>query len=95
MQGAGSPEIRNIILPVANTEYVVNLNPGVKKLLLQAREGGDLKIAFKQGQSSINYFTLRGFNTYFEDLITGPFTIAMQSPHPNSVVEMVCWYRYD
>lgn len=95
ISSAGSPIIENINMPVANTEYVLSLDKGVKKLLLQCRSGGDLKIAFKAGESSSRYFTLHGFNTYYEDLIMGPFEIAMQSPNADTVVEVVTWYKYD
>lgn len=95
ISGAGTPTIENLVLTTANVEHVFPLNKGVKKLLLQCRNGGDLKIAFQQGESGTKFFTLHGFNTYYEDLITGPFTIAMQSPNAGTVVEIVTWYKYD
>jgi hypothetical protein len=95
LSSAGAPVIQNIVLPIAEIETKIPLDRGCKKLLLQVREGGDLKIAFKEGESATNYFTLRGFNTYYEDLIVGPFSLYIQSETDNTIVEIVTWYHYD
>lgn len=95
LTGAGSPVVQNIVLPTKNVEAHIPMSRGCKKLLIQVREGGDLRIAFAAGQSATNYFTLRGYNTYYEDLILGPFSIYIQSETDNTVVELVTWYHYD
>lgn len=95
LSSAGAPVVQNIVLPTAGVEAHISLDRGCKKLLLQLRTGGDLKIAFKAGESATNYFTLRGFNTYYEDLIIGPFNIYIQSETDDTTVELVTWYHYD
>lgn len=82
-------------MPLANTEYTFNFGPEIKKLLLQARNLTDLKISYKEGESATNYFTLKCSSTYFEDQICGPFTLAIQSDEPNTIIEIVTWCHYD
>lgn len=92
---AGMPEVLNILVPLKNTEHIIELPRHVKKLLFQTRNGSDLKIAFRPNQSGTNYFTLRGFSTYFEDLISGPITLAVQSAEDNTIIEIIYWSHYD
>lgn len=94
MNPSGSPKVDNILIPFKDTEVAIPVSKGVKKLLLQTRNGSDIKISFEKGQSDTNYFTLRSFNTYFEDLITGPFTFYIQAITDNTVIELVTWTHY-
>lgn len=94
MNPSGSPRVTNILIPIKDIEVAIPVSQGCKKLLLQTRNGSDIKISFQEGQSNSNYFTLRSFNTYFEDLITGPFTFYIQALTDNTVIELVTWTHY-
>jgi hypothetical protein len=92
---SGCPQVVNIALPLANTEYSYLLNRDVKKFLLQDRGTNDIKLAFKEGESGTNYFTLKGASVYFEDGICGPIWLYMQSPSTDSVVEIIYFMAKD
>lgn len=95
MNTSGSPHVCNIAIPVSGVETEIVISKGCKKLLLQVREGGNLKIAFKKGESGTNYFTLRTFSTYYEEFIHGPFSFYVQSDLDNTTIELVTWYNYN
>ena len=89
------PEVLNIVIANANEEQVISIPSRVKKLLLQARGYSELKIGFQTGESSTKYFTLKSGSTYFEDQVHGPFTLAIRSDEPNTVLELVTWCYYE
>jgi hypothetical protein len=92
---AGTPQITNLTLTNADTEYTHAFGAGIKKICLQARGSVALKFAFSSGQSGSTYFTLKAGSAWFEDLIKGPFTIYLQSPSAGTVVEILEWQAND
>ncbi len=63
--------------------------------MIQAREFKVLQLAFKPGESGTNYFTLKSGCTYYEDHVTGPFTVAIQPLEDNTTIEYVTWSHWD
>ena len=95
LTACGSPSIQNIILPLKNVEYIINVGQAVKKIMLQVREFKELQVAFQQNQSGTNYFTIKSGCTYYEDNVQGPFTLAIQALEDNTTIEYVTWYHWD
>lgn len=91
----GTPQINNILLPVAHTEHVISVPGHTKKIMLQARKFVELKVAFAAGQSGTKFFTIRSGGCYFEDNVHGPFIMAIQSEEDNTIIEYVTWNQWD
>ena len=94
---AAKPEIYNVTLADANTEYSQALPSGVRKFSLQCRDTGvDVKLAFTSGESGTNFITILGNSAYNEDFIYAPadyiLTLYMQTESTaDPVVEIVAW----
>jgi hypothetical protein len=92
---SGLPYVINLTLTEANTEYSYSLGPYVKKFVIQDRDFDDIKLAFTEGESGSNYFTLKGSAAYYEDHVFGPITIYMQSPKAGTIAELVIYSARD
>lgn len=89
LKQSGSPTVQNLAA-TEGVETSVSFNAYTKKLLLQNRGNGDLKLAFASGETATNYFTLKGSTVYFEDFISGPFTIYILADE-TTTIEIVTW----
>ena len=89
----GSPEIINLTLTDANTEYSQALPAKTVRFCLQARDSSmDLKLAFAAGESGSKYLTIHGGQVYYEDVLSPEsLTLYLQSPSSGAVVEILVW----
>ena len=58
VNAATTPKITNFSILVANTEYSVALQAGLKSISIRNRGSATTKYAFISGQSSTNYMTI-------------------------------------
>ena len=95
LTACGQPTIQNIVLPLKNTEYTINVPKYVKKIMVQVREFIELQVAFKENESASNFFTIKSGCNYYEDNVQGPFILAVQSKEDNTIIEYVTWNHWD
>lgn len=91
LRTAGEPEVFNLTLTDANTEYGFELSVNTKKFTFQARTAVDVKFSFAEGTSGSEYFTLKTGAGYFDDNVHAPITIYFQSASAGTVVEIITW----
>ena len=90
--GATTPTIYNLSLPVANTEYSQALSTNTKRILIRARVGATLRVAFVSGDTLTNYFTMAPRTVYSEEnLDLVGVTIYLQSDVAGNVAEILEW----
>ena len=88
-----SPQILNIELPLANTEYAFELPNGTRRFLFKTRDPlHTLKFSFEEGKSSEIYITLTRMGYEENNLLLKDLKIYFQSPSDNCVVECLIWY---
>ena len=95
LTACGQPTVQNIVLPLKNVEYIIQVGAPVKKIMIQIREFKELLVAFKPNESGSNFFTIKSGCTYYEDNVQGPFTVAIQAVEDNTTIEYVTWYHWD
>jgi hypothetical protein len=90
---ATTPEIYNISLLLAGTEYSQVLSDGTKKLTIRVRDGGaNLRIAFVSGDTAIKYITVKKGACYSEDnLDLDNVTVYLQSDTAGKTAEILEW----
>ena len=59
IQGATQVKITNLDMPLANTEYSLTLQSGLKQIVIRSRNITETKVAFVSGESSSNYVTIK------------------------------------
>ena len=91
LAGAESPEIFNLVLSEANTEYPQVLPTNCRKFSVQPRTlGVNFKLSFNPYESDTKYMTIRG--CYSEDLVGCSYLVLyLQSPTAGAVVEILAW----
>ncbi len=91
-----NPKITNLVLVDKTQEYSHSFNPKVKKLLVQARNFKDIRIAYKPGETETNYLSLTTGSPYWEDNIMGLITLSIKAEsEDNVVVEILEWSATD
>jgi hypothetical protein len=89
---AGKPNIENVSMTLANTEYSYNIPSGVNKVLLKLRDGGvDLKLSYTSGTSGTTYITIQSGSVKSIDDMKGGLTIYFQSDTASQVLEIEIW----
>lgn len=92
---ASEPSIQNVVMPLADTEYSIELPENTFKFLLKVRDAqGKLKLSWVAGESSTNYITLGLGVIYSEDslkLKDGSRTLYVQSTKPGLTIEVLSW----
>lgn len=85
--------VANFSLPLAATEYTINVPTGSKQFILQARGQTTLQIATTSGQSGTVYFTVHPYSFYAIDSVVGtiPTVLYVQSTKPSQIVEILYW----
>lgn len=85
------PLVTNVTLTLANTEYSQALPNNTEKVLVKARASGEIKFAFVETESGINYVTIPagsgGLWIPAENFID--LTLYMQSSSAGEIVEML------
>lgn len=92
--GADSPDIFNVDVTLANTEYSQVLPDHTRHFLIKVR-GNDaiMRVAFQSGDTNVKYVTIglgNGFYVGDVDLPPGS-TIYFQANKPGKVVEILTW----
>ena len=57
--GATQIKITNFDMPLANTEYSLVLQSGLKQIIIKSRNNSEIKICFVSGESNTNYVTIK------------------------------------
>lgn len=85
------PQISNLSLLLANTDYILNIPSNVRRFSLKIREGkGELRIYNISGG---NYLTVSRDSSYSSDDFRNAlgFNLIVQSSQPNCVLESISW----
>lgn len=90
---SSSPQVYNVTLTSANTEYNQALPTGTKRFMFKCRTAYAVKLAFTEGESGTTYFTVPANMAYREyDLsLSGTRTLYFQSTTAGVVVEIIAW----
>jgi hypothetical protein len=94
MGPVGRAEIFNVTLTLANTEYSLTLPEGATRFKLQARGANAVKLAFREGKSGTEYWTVKVApnEPYQEHNVQGlARTLYLQSADAGAIVEVLCW----
>lgn len=87
-----TPDIQNVTLTLADTEYSITLSLNAKALKLRARGTSKLQLAYNSGDSSLSYLTIFPGEVYEEDLLNGPaLVIYIQASKAGEVIELLTW----
>ena len=90
--GVTTPDIQNISLALADTEYTVTLPASTKRFRLQVRGTSKLKLAYTLGQSGSNYITVWPGAYYTEtELDINSLSIYVQASKSGEILEIVSW----
>jgi hypothetical protein len=88
--GATDMDISNPTLTLANTEYSISLQNGLKQLIISSRTRATLKCTLAAGESGSKYKTIYyGGSWHMVDLDFTGKTLYIQSDVPSTVVEIV------
>jgi hypothetical protein len=88
-----TPQIFNIELTEAATEYVFEIPDGVRSLLFKTRNPSQkLQFSFEAGASNTVYMTLEHAGYCQDDILTQHQLIYFQSPTPSCIIEFLVWY---
>lgn len=91
-QVAENPEIYNIALATAGTEYTAPLNNATKKFLIRARNKSTLRVAFEAGGTTSEWITVNsGAVFYEENLSLSGVTIYIQANQNSEIAEILEW----
>lgn len=86
-----SPEIHNLTLTNAATEYSQDLPPGTTGFIVQCRQASDLKLSLQEGKSAALFLTVKaGTSREIRDLI-GLTKLYLQSPDAGAIAEIFSW----
>jgi len=91
-----TPQIINVVMALANTEYSQALPTGTKQFLIRARDTkGLLKLAFTSGESSTNYVEINRGASYATTQIlpSGTLNIFFQSTQAATTAEILVWKK--
>lgn len=90
---AGDPQISNVSMPLAATEYAVTIPAGARQYLIRTRSGKEFQIAYILGDSGTNYFTVPRNCFYAESDISliSAKTLYLQVAAAAQVLEVLVW----
>jgi len=83
--------ITAVAMPTKNTEYPYTFPAGTKRYKIQGRGEGVIKLAFVEGESGTNYWTIFPGSQYedFNLNDAGSFNIYVQSPMDLQSLEII------
>lgn len=86
-----TPDVQNITLAAAATEYSFTIVEGTKRFHIKNRNTGVLLISYSSNNGS-NYFSLHAGSVYSEDVsLEDDLTVYIQSTKGSQVVEVITW----
>ena len=89
------PEVFNVTLTVADSQYTQDLPDATKRFTVQCRTANDVRFAFVTGKVAgpvAPYETLKSNQSYYEDnLFIEDTTIYLASSIAGVVVEIIIW----
>lgn len=87
------PNISNIPVTLAATEYSTALPAGTREFRLRSRKDGILQLAFSAGQTGTTYVTIYPGSTYTRKNLrrSTPLTLYYRSSKPSDVLELEYW----
>lgn len=91
--GYSTPDIQNISIVAANTEYQFTIPATTKKFSIKARNNSKLQICFVSGQSGTNFKTIFP-GSYYEETgldMTTALTIYFRGNKAADVLEVSSW----
>lgn len=87
-----SPQILNVTLTTANTEYYFDIPDNTRHVEFKTRDKNhQLKVSFEEDQSDTVYFTLHGIGYEAPPVLIRSIRIYCQSPIAGCVVEVIIW----
>lgn len=87
-----SPEIYNVAMPLADTEYSQLLNDATKKIQIKMRIRARARFAFVSGDTTVKWITIEPGAVYFdENLDLDGVTIYLQSNIAGQTAEILEW----
>jgi hypothetical protein len=86
-------QLINKTMTLADTEYNYTLPEGTTKFMVQNRGQYDTKLSYSNGQSGLNYLTIKAGMIYYEDLVDTSRTLYFQCATSAQVLEIICWVR--
>lgn len=88
--GVSSPQITEVPLLLASTEYSIVFPAGTKRYLIKLRDSGvELKLRYISGG---DYLTIpRGCNYSEDEISAATLTIYVESVSSSQIVELVTW----
>jgi hypothetical protein len=88
-----TPDISNLNMPTANTEYTFPLPAGTKQFEIRSRALGKLQLAFIEGESGSTFVTVWPGNSYREIglLLSDVLDVYIQSSRPDDILEILSW----
>lgn len=90
LQGVSNPNIANVTLLLANTEYSIVLPSDTQRYLIKLRDPTvEFKLRFVSGSDWIT--VPRGCNFSEDGLSTSSLTLYVEALSANQVVELVSW----
>ena len=80
-------------LTLAATEYKVIISPGVKAISVQCRGGYDLRIAFKEGGTTLDYRTIKYLITpvYYSPPVKWNGVFYLRCEQAGQIAEIEYW----
>lgn len=93
IQGATTPQIDQVSMLLADTEYSFALPTNCRQFQLGLQSDGILKVAYVMGDSGTMYRTIPRYCFYAEsDLkLPGTVTLYFQCSKPTQVLEILTW----
>lgn len=90
---ANTPNIQNVAMTTANTEYNFSLPVGTKQWRLKNRGMGKVQYTFQSGDSDTNFFTLSpGAVHNYDSLALGAgLTVYVRNSKDGEVLEVISW----
>ena len=88
-----TPDVDNVTMAVAGSEYSYALVNGTKKITLKSRENGKLQITWTSGTSGSNYITIGPGSSYTIDNIDvgAGLVLYFQSTKTADTLEIMYW----
>ena len=88
-----TPDVDNVSMPSAGTEYSYNLVANTKKITIRSRLSAKLQIAWSLGDTGTTFLTVKPGNSYtFDGLRTNTgLTLFFQGSKNADVLEILYW----
>lgn len=93
LTAAGDPQISNISMPLAATEYSVTIPAGTRQYVIKLRSGSKFNLAYILGNSGTTYIEIPRNCFYAESDINllAAKTLYLQAPVAGQTLEVLTW----